>query len=112
MCHPPPLERDPNAQLNLTGTIDRREYPPHAIRKMACHISKDGVSVPSQSNRILRVTGDGKIRMIQNIERFGAQHDFHALAHLETLLHRQIELCKARTAQDIASSSAKLSGRR
>jgi len=67
-----PLERDPNAQLNLTGTIDRREYSPHAIGEMACHISKDGVSVPSQSNGILSVAGDGKIRMIQHIERFGA----------------------------------------
>jgi hypothetical protein len=70
-----PLERNPNPHLNLTGTIDRREYPRHAIGEMTCHISKDGVSVPSQSNRVLRITGEGKIRMIQEIEDFCSKHD-------------------------------------
>src|SRR4029077_15111707 len=79
---------------------------------MACCILKNSVSVSAERKRALRVAWDGEIRMIQEIERFCSQRDFRAFPHLETFLQRQIKLCKARAAQDIASGSAKLTGRR
>ena len=67
-----PLENEAKPQLNLTRRIHSRKYPTGVIGEIATRIFKDSVSVSSQSNRVLRITGDSEIRMIQEVERFGA----------------------------------------
>src|SRR4029077_7633818 len=70
--HSSPLENEAKPQLNLTRRIHSREYPAGVIGEITCRIFKDSVSVSSQSNRVLRITGDSEIRMIQEIECLGA----------------------------------------
>jgi len=57
------LESEPCVQLNLTPSADRREYSADVIGEIALCILEDGISVPSQGKRTLRVAGDGEIWM-------------------------------------------------
>jgi len=61
------LESKTCVELYLTPSADGGEYPADVIRQMTRSILIDGVTVSSQSLRTLHVTGDGKIRMIEQI---------------------------------------------
>ena len=106
------LECEACVELNLAPCADRREYSADVISEMACHISKHGVSVPSESDRILRITGNGKIRMIQEIEGFCSKHDLCLSGKMKGLTEGQVKLPEARSLQRISSSIAELTRRR
>jgi hypothetical protein len=57
--------------LNLTRSVDSREYPTHVIGEVPGSILENGVSVAPERKRALCVAWDGEIRMIQKIERIG-----------------------------------------
>ena len=106
------LESEPCGQLNLTPSADGGEYSAYVVGEIARCIFEDGVSVPSQRKRTLRVTRDREIRMIEQIVGFRSKRNLRAFLQLEALLQRQIELRERGAAQDIAPGIAKLAGRR
>ena len=59
------LEREACVKLNLTPGAYGVEYSADVFGKIACCIFENGVSVPSQGKRTLRVAGDGKIGVIE-----------------------------------------------
>jgi hypothetical protein len=102
------LEREACAKLNLTPSAYGGEYSANVVGEMTRWVREHGVSIPSQRERTLRVTGDGKIRMIKQIVGFRSKRNLHAFPQLEALLQRHIKLCETGPAQDIAASIAKL----
>src|SRR5215469_1756424 len=112
---PPPkgaLESETCVQLNLAPSTDSREYSSDIVREITRSVFEDGVSIASQGKRTLRVAWHCKIRMIEQIVGSHSKCNLLALRELETLLQRQIKLCERGPAQDIASSSTKLTRRR
>jgi hypothetical protein len=59
------LETETSIELNLTPGAHRGEYSADVVREIAHWIFENGVSIPSQSERTLRVAWDCKIRMIE-----------------------------------------------
>src|SRR5262245_34179715 len=104
---PRPLESEPSGQLNLTPRADRTEYSAYVVGESPGCIFEDGVSVPSQRKRTLRVTRDREIRMIEQIVGFRSKHDLRALLQWEALLQRHIELGERGATQDITPGIAK-----
>jgi hypothetical protein len=86
------LESEPCVELNLTARADGGKYSADVGCKIARRNFEDSVSVPSQGKQTLRVTGDAKIRMIEQIVRFRSKRDRRAFRQLEGLLQRQIAL--------------------
>ena len=79
------LEREACVELNLTPTAYRGEYSADVFGEIACRIFEDGVSVPAQRKRALRVTRDREIRMVEQIVGFCSNRDFGAFPQLEAL---------------------------
>ena len=59
------LEREARVKLNLARSADGGEYSAGVACEITRNVFENGVSVPSQSERALRVTRDRKIRMIE-----------------------------------------------
>ena len=97
-------------EFYLTRSAYGAEYSADVVRETTPCIREDGVSIPSQRERILRVTRDCKIRMIEQIVGRGSESNLRAFRQLEALLNRHITLRKPRSAQDITPCSAKLTG--
>ena len=106
-----PLKGESCVQLDLAGSADSGKYPAGVISKIARRILKNGVAIPAESERTLRITWDSKIRMVQEIERFHSKDDLRLSGYLKGLTDCKIELRKTRSPQQISSSSAKLTGR-
>ena len=96
----------------MTPGADRIEYSAYVIGEITRCIFEDSVSVSSQRQRALRVTGDCKIWMIEQIVSFRAKHNLCAFPQLESLLQREIELRERGAAQNITPGIAKPTWRR
>jgi hypothetical protein len=59
------LESEACVKLNLTPGACGREYAADILGEIASRILKNGISVPAQSERTLRVTRDRKVWMIE-----------------------------------------------
>ena len=75
------LESETRIELNLTPAADSSKYSSHVVCKIASNILEDGVSIPSQGERTLRVTRDCKIRVIQQIVSFGVAAGLHRFSN-------------------------------
>jgi hypothetical protein len=96
--------------LNLTAAVYGGEYSTDVIGEVTRCIIENGVSVPSQAERILRVTRHSKIWMIEKIVDFYAERNPHAFGQLEAFSERQIKFRKPGAAEAIPSSGAELVG--
>jgi len=88
----PRLEREARVELNLTPSAYGREYSADVFGEITCCILENGVSVPSEGERALRVARHRKIRMIEQIVGFRPDCNLRAFRQLEALLNRQIKL--------------------
>ena len=61
------LEREACVKLNLTPSAYGGEYSADVAGEITRNVFEDGVAVPSQGERTLRVTRDRKILMIEQI---------------------------------------------
>jgi hypothetical protein len=104
------LESETSGQLKLTPRADCAEYSAYVVGEITRCIAEDGVSVPSEAKRALRISRDSKIRMVEQIVGFRAKRDLRTFRQLEGLLQRQIEFRECGADQDIAPSIAKLTG--
>jgi hypothetical protein len=102
------LEREACVELNLAASAGGSEYSADIFGEITCWILENGVSVPSEGERTLRVTRNRKIRVIEQIVGFRSKCNLRAFRQLKTLLQRQIKLCEPGSAQDVTPSSAKL----
>jgi hypothetical protein len=101
------LESEPGVHLKLTPSACGVENSADILGELTCCIFEDGVAVPSQSERTLRIAWHGKIRMIEQIVSFNTQCNLLAFTQFEALLQCQIKLCEAGSAKNVPSSSAK-----
>src|SRR5258706_15951698 len=85
------LETEPCGQLNLPPGADRAEYAAYVVGEVTRCICEDSVSISSQCKRVLRVTRDREIRVVEQIVSFHSKHKFRALRQLKILLQCQIE---------------------
>jgi hypothetical protein len=72
--------------LKLTATTYGGEYSSHIVSENACWTREHGISIPSQRKGTLRVTGDCKIRMIEQVVGFRSKRNFHSFKQSEALL--------------------------
>lgn len=105
------LECHARVKLNLTTTAYGGEYSSDVVGEVTRCIFENGVSVPSQAERILRVTRYAKIWMIEDIVGFHSERNTHTFAQSEALIERRIKFRERGTAQAIPSSSAEVIGR-
>jgi hypothetical protein len=98
--------------LNLTPGAYGAEYSADVLGEITCCILENGVSVPSQGERALRVARHSKIRMIEQVVSFRSDCDLRAFRQLEALLQRQFALCERGATQDVTAGIAKLAGGR
>src|SRR5215831_16034279 len=101
-------ESEPCVELNLTPSAHRGKYSADVVGEITRCIFEDGVSVPSQGKRTLRVARDCKIRMIEQIVSFGSKCNLRAFRQFEGLLQGHIKLRERGSSQDVTSSSSKL----
>src|SRR5215471_17384610 len=87
-----PLKTESCSQLNLTAGADGRKYPADVIGELPCCILENGVSVPSEGKRTLRVARDRKIRMIEHIVGFRSDCNFAAFCYLEVFVQCEVKL--------------------
>jgi|SRR6516162_4470486 len=106
------LERETRGELNLTTSAYGGEYSADVLGEIACCILENGVSVPSQGERALRVARHSKIRMIEQVVSFRSDGDLRAFRQLKALLQRQVALCERGATQDVTPGIAKLAGGR
>ena len=104
------LESQPCVKLNLSRAAHRREYSADIVSEIPLWAREYGISTPSQRKWTLRITGDCKIRLIEQIVGFRAKRDLSAFRQIETFLERQIKLSERGAAQAIAASIAELTG--
>src|SRR5215467_8552298 len=97
------LEREACVELNLTPGAYGGEYPADVFGEIARWILENSVAVTAQGERALGVTGNAKIRMIEQIVSLDSKRKLRAFPQLEFLLQRYVELCKPGSAQDISS---------
>ena len=97
--------------MNLTATAYVGEYSSDVVGKVTRCIFENGVSVPSQRNRTLRVTRYSKIRMIEKIVGFRSECNPHGLGQLEALLQPQVKFRECGAAQTVPSCGTELTGR-
>lgn len=90
------LESEACVKLNLTTSAYGGEYSADVFGEITSCIFENGVSVPSQGERTLRVTRDCKIRMIEQIVGFCSKCNLLSFRQFEALLQRQITLCETR----------------
>jgi hypothetical protein len=105
------LEREPCVKLNLTAAANGAEYSSDVVDEVTRCIFENGVSVPSQRERALRITRHSKIRMIEKIVGFRSERNPRVFAQLEALLQHQIKLSERGAAQAIPSSGTELTGK-
>src|SRR5262245_30268054 len=101
------LESEPCGQLNLASGADGGEYSADVAGENARSIFEDGVTVPAQGERTLRVARDCEIRMIEQIVGLCSKRNFNGFLQLEALLQRQIKLPERGTTQDITPGISK-----
>ena len=106
------LESEPSVKLKLTTTAYRGEYSADVVSQIACWTREHGISIPSQRQGTLRVTGDCKIRMIEQVVGFHSKFNSHAFRHLEGLLQGPIKFRERGTTQAISPSISELTGSR
>jgi hypothetical protein len=85
-------ESAPCVDLNLTPSAHRGKYSANTVGEITRCIFEDGVSVPAQGKRTLRVARDCKIRMIEQIVGFRSKCNLRAFLQFECLLQGQIKL--------------------
>ena len=105
------LEREACVELNLAPSADRGEYSADVVGETTRRIRENGVSVPPQGERTLRVTRDCKIRMIEQVIGLRSEGNLPAFRQVEALLKRKIKLREPGSPQDVSSSIAELTGR-
>ena len=66
-------------QLNLTPRTDSTENPADVAGEIARCVFEHGVSIPSQSERALRVAWDCKIWVIKQIVGFSSKRNLRPL---------------------------------
>ena len=104
------LESEPSVKLKLTTTAYRGEYSADVVSQIACWTREHGISISSQREGTLCVTGDCKIRMIEQVVGFRSKRNSHAFRQLEALLQRAIKFREGGTTQTISPSITKLTG--
>ena len=87
-------EREARIELNLASSTDGGKYSADVVGEVTRRIREHGVSIPSQGERTLRITRDGKIGMIEQIVGFRSKCNLRAFRQLEALLQREIKLCE------------------
>jgi len=72
-------ESETCVQLNLTPRRDGSEYSADVAGVITRYVFEDGVPIPSQSERTLRVAWHGKVWTIEQIVGFRPKRDPRAL---------------------------------
>src|SRR5262245_23601810 len=102
------LERETRVELNLAPSAYGGEYSADVLGEITCRILENGVSVPSQGERTLRVARHRKIRMVEQVVSFRSDCELRAFRQSEGLLQRQVKLCERGATQDVTPGIAKL----
>ena len=104
------LESEPSVKLKLTTTAYCGEYSADVVSQIACWTREHGISISSQRQGALRVAGDCKIWMIEQVVGFRSKRNPHALRQLEGLFQGPIKFRECVTTQTISPSIAELTG--
>src|SRR5579872_1640665 len=107
-----PSERKAAGQLNLPGGARGRQDPACVGGEITGRILENGFPVSSQGKRTLRITGNTKIRMVEQIIGFDSNGKLPVFSNRKILVQRWVQLRESGPPQDIASGIAKLTGRR
>jgi len=73
-------------KLNLTTAAYCGEYLPNIVGEVTRSIFENGISVPAQAKRTLRVAGHPEIRMIEKIVGVSSECNPSAFGQSEALL--------------------------
>src|SRR5215467_1846255 len=65
---------------------------------------------PSEAKRILRISRDGKIRMVEQVIRLHSNRDLRAFGQTKVFVQSCVKLRERRPPQDISPGIAKLTG--
>src|SRR5579863_2292715 len=106
------LERETAGQLKLAGGADGGLDLACVGGEITGGILEDGFPVSSQGKRTLRITGNTKIRMVEQIIGFDSNGKLPVFSNHKILVQRWVKLRESGPPQDVASGIAKLTGRR
>ena len=105
------LESEPCVKLKLTTTAYCGEYSADVVSQIACWTREHGISISSQRQGALRVAGDCKIWMIEQVVGFRSKRNCHAFRQLKALLQRPIKFRECGATQAVSPSIAELTER-
>ena len=107
-----PSEPKPASQLNLAAGAGGGQDLAGVGGEIARRILEDGVPVTSQRERILGITRNTKIRMVEQVISFHSNRNLPSFRDPKVFVQRCIKLRKRRPPENISSGIAELTGRR